>query len=128
MTHRERKASQFILVSQVALILLIAVFLDSSCKKAPPTVELLVKNNTGNEISEVTVDYGTGTMVYQIFCRDCTHKTEVNVSQPRSIRIQYIDENRYARFIEVENQLTPEMGGKNATIWINPNGEVKTFF
>lgn len=112
----------------LVLIAAIAALTFSACGKGVPTAKLLVKNNTGMDIKEVTVNYEVGTMVYQIFCRDCTYGAEVDVSEPRAISIEYVDENGYARFIELENPLTAEMAGKNATVWINPEGEVKAYF
>lgn len=113
------------------IILLVFVTLATavatlSC--GPPEAQVLIENETGVPVEEVALDYGVGRLEFLILCEGCTHSGVVDVSEPRTLTLEWVDGTRTWRKKTLTKQLDVSMGGKNAIIRLEADGTVKELY
>lgn len=94
----------------------------------PPEVGVLIENETGVELQQVVLDYGVGRLEYPLFCEGCTHSGVVDVTEPRTLTLAWVDETRTHRQKTLTKQLNSSMEGKNAIIRLEADGTVKEYY
>ena len=112
------------------LLLIIATLATAvatlSC--GPPEAGVLIENETGVEIDQVALDYGVGRLEFLILCEGCTHSGVVDVSEPRTLTLEWVDGTRTWRKKTLTKQLEVSMGGKTAIIRLEADGTVKELY
>jgi len=93
-----------------------------------PEAKVLIENQSGAELRDLVLDYEVGQLEYQIFCEGCTHSGMVDVSTPRPLSIEYVDETGIPQRNALEKKINASMDGKNVIIRIEPDGTVKEYY
>jgi len=112
------------LARMMAVAAALAAVCSAGCKGKAPTVRVVMENQTGQHMTNFSLDYGAGKIEYEIFSRDYTFAEEaVLPASPTPLTVGFNDDSGARITYQLERPISPDMAGGDLRITFLPEGK-----
>lgn len=110
--------------------LLLVLLLTAACVKPGRrnAVWLVIRNETGRNLHNVSLDHGQGAFKYQLFTAGHTFGGWAKVAKTQALRLTFRDEAGSLQTPPLDRALTPDMIGGVFMVTLGPDGRVEQGF